>query len=326
MTEAKEDIELDEDAALDAELQRIMDAGMGARPDLAGESDKTVYDRIVDKRTEDKDGDAGDEEKPEKGEKKTTDPKKLERAMKALKRSGYEDDEIEALRKKLGDEKFLERGLKQHDTWSRQDAAYNELQTLKRGKDAGTAKDSTSDEGGAGVEEPVAAARKALVDNWGEGLAGGIDALLKAAIQPYLARIETLEKVSEVREREHGEQIISSVREKLAKRFQALSDGKVFSGVTERMRALGMLDSIREGAESAPELVERLMVEAARAAGLEERSRKTRDARDNGTATTPDVGGTSSPRSDRERDLAAYKYLQSHPNDIAGARRAAGYR
>lgn len=264
-------------------------------------------------------------------------PDDLARARLALIRSGMLPSEVDA----LDSAKILERGQKRQKALEADDEAHrlaNEWRT-KLGQEPKGGKEPAQP---LSTERAVPApdlkatleplAKALLLDD--EGLAlleKSFSTFAQQAIAPIQSELASLKQSSGEGAKQAERVTIESSRAKLVDRFPELADPTRFQEVYAEMEALASRPRY-QSAGTATELVDRLMLDASRAIGLqeqggpntsEEEARKRQRAESR--STVPPAANQAAPQDLQDRQWAYFKHIREHPGDIVGAKKAGGY-
>jgi len=230
------------DARRDAALDRVLGAGDDDEPawatseheedvegdEAAEEAPKEAPDEEPEPE-EQPDGDSADGEAPESPERADAEGD-LERALSALRRDGLS----KALLDNLSDEQILELGLKRAKVQSDTDAAYRELQELRKKESAreGTEESGASEH----TVEPTSdqpspldfsSAVEPFAEEFGADAGTALRGALERVASPLVQQIEGLRQML-------LPVMLEKTRTELGERFPGLSDNDAWSKVTDK--------------------------------------------------------------------------------------------
>ncbi len=229
----------------DEEMNSILDELEG---DLEGDEEEDEYEDIED---DDPDEDATEEGVQTGNESTDTAPKKdvsktpkgidagdWDRATKALRRDGFEDDDIAGMKPA----RALELGIKRAKAQSDTDAAFGELQQLK-GDDGHTEKEEKADT----ADPPdLTNALEAIAREHGDETAKSVGEAIKAMSTPILKENAVLHATLVQTRKQVEDLYIASVRSDLVNDYPKLSDSDVFRKVKARMLTLAETESFKK--------------------------------------------------------------------------------
>lgn len=271
--------------------------GATAEADAGAVDEGAALDRDADTGQFTKKGDK------QKDDTSVADPKAFEKALRALRRDGVPQSQLDS----LDDSTLIEWGSKRAEAQADADRAFSELGQLKANREPAEGEGAEPVKAGQPVSFDFDEAGQPLKDNFSEDEAGAFMGLVKGATEAALGqamqRIETLQGQLE------GLLLTDAMRQ-----LEGVYPGLAESNGREAVRAeIAKLDlSVYQDIPS-------VVRDASRLAGLEHQSANGRSGRDPDLSRMKDNGRTQStqakvspkPKSKQERDFARFLEIEA---------------
>lgn len=284
---------------------------------------------VEDQREPEADEAAPEPETEQSGAAEPEDAEDFEKALTALRFEKTPDSVIESLSRKA----LIEWGLKVRHRQIARDVELADIAKRRKELERQQATGATEPISA----EPTVASDLASLDpvfrELGEEAGGALKAHLERMEQRMTQRTQELQGALQSAQARAAEAEVGALRDRLGERFPGLRDEASFAKVADKMNALAEL--VQAGKYEAAS-IETLMLDATRLVGLQEkapgRARDTETARRIEAAKGDGVPSSESKRTDAgvrgsvrgavDPNEAALEWLEEHPGDVEGARKA----